>query len=308
MNYFLNINLRLPVILLTVLNFAGSAKAQEMEPRAYSNAPIGMNFLPMGYAHSSGALIFDPSVPIEGAKASVDVAVTGFAHSFDFKGKSAKFGIVLPYARFDAHGFIDGEYRERNVSGFADPTFAFSVNFSGAPALTLDSFQKYKQETIIGATIKIRAPWGQYDSDRLLNLGTNRWSLEPELGLSRALGKWIVEGAVAVTAFTDNHDFFGGQKLELAPIYSAQGHVVYNFGRGIWTAIDATYYTGGESTVEGVKKDNRLDNWRFGLTVAVPVNKFNSIKFAGSTGVSTRTGTDFDAYLLAWQYRWGGGL
>ncbi len=294
--------------MLLIWSFAGSTGAQEMEPRIYSNVPIGMNFLLLGYGHSNGALLFDPSIPIQGASAAVDIAVMAYAHSFDFQGKSAKFGIVMPYAGLDANGFLDGAYRERNVRGFADPTFVFSVNFSGAPALTLDEFQTYKQDTIVGATIKISAPLGQYDEEKLLNIGTHRWVFKPELGISQAMGDWIVEGAAAVAFYTDNTEFFAGQKLEQAPIYSAQGHVVYNFSRGLWAAADATYYTGGTSTVNGIEKDNELDNWRFGLTLAIPVNKYNAIKLAANTGVSTRTGTDFDAYLLAWQYRWGGGL
>ena len=304
----LRYNLRRWSVLLLMCSFAGSTGAQEMEPRVYSNAPIGMNFLLLGYGHSDGALLFDSSIPIQGASAVVDIAVMAYAHSFDFQGKSARFGIVMPYAGLDANGFLDGAYRERNVSGFADPTFVFSVNFSGAPALTLDEFQTYTQDTIVGATIKITAPLGQYDEEKLLNIGTNRWTFKPELGISQAMGDWIVEGAAAIAFYTDNTESFAGQKLEQAPIYSAQGHVVYKFSRGLWAAADATYYTGGTSTVNGIENDNELDNWRFGLTLAITVNKYNAIKLAANTGVSTRTGTDFDAYLLAWQYRWGGGL
>lgn len=304
--FYFNTEMLLALLMLSL--FSGIARAQEMEPRAYSNAPTGMNFLLMGYGYSNGALLFDPSLPIQGANADVNIGVAAFAHSFEFKGQSAKFAMAFPYAGLEANGFIDGAYHERVVSGFADPTFAVSVNFSGAPALTLDEFRKYQQDTIVGATIKLTVPWGQYDPDRLLNLGTNRWSLKPELGISQALGDWIIEGAAAVSFYTDNNDFFGGQELEQAPIYSMQGHVVYNFGPGLWTALDATYYTGGISKVDDVKKDNKLDNWRIGITFAMPMNKYSSIKLAAGSGISTRTGTDFDAILLAWQYRWGGGL
>ncbi|MFW2372257.1 MAG: transporter [Gammaproteobacteria bacterium] len=290
------------------LLYGGSAWAQEMEPRAYSNAPIGMNFLLMGYGYSNGALLFDPSLPVQGANAAVNIGLAAYAHAFEFKGQSAKFAMVLPYAGLDANGVIDSVYHERVVSGLADPAIAVSVNISGAPALTFNEFLNYQQDTIVGATIKLSVPWGQYDPDRLLNLGSNRWSLKPELGISQALGKWIVEGAAAVTFYSDNNDFFGGQELEQAPIYSMQGHVVYNFSPGLWTAINMTYFTGGISKVDGIEKDNKLNNWRLGITLALPMNKFSSIKLAVSTGISTRTGTDFDAILLAWQYRWGGGL
>lgn len=279
-----------------------------MEPRAYSNAPTGMNFLLMGYGYSDGALLFDPSLPIQGANAEVNIGLTAFAHSFGLAGKSAKLAMVLPYVGLDGDGIIDNVYHERVVSGFADPVLALSVNISGAPALTLNEFRSYQQDTIVGTTIKLRAPMGQYDPDKLLNLGNNRWSLKPELGISQAWGQWILEAAASVTVYTDNNDFYGGQTLEQAPIYSAQGHVVYNFDSGRWLSMGATYYTGGVSTVDDVEKDNKLDNWRFGLTFAMPINKYNSIKLAASSGVSVRTGTDFDTILLAWQYRWGGGL
>jgi Putative MetA-pathway of phenol degradation len=284
------------------------AYAQELEPRAYSNAPVGMNFAIAGYGYSEGGLLFDPSVPIEGAQAKVDVGVFGFARTLAIAGSSAKFAIVVPYAALDADGLVNGQYHQRKVTGFADPTLAFSINFNGAPALNMDEFRRYRQQTIVGATIKMTAPVGQYDDERLLNIGTNRWSIRPEIGVSHAVGAWIIEGSAAAGFYEDNDDFFGGQHVEQDPIYSAQAHIVYNFKPSMWAAFDATYYTGGISTVDNVRKDNELNNWRMGITVSIPVNRYHSIKIAASSGVATRTGTDFDAYLVAWQYRWGGGF
>jgi len=245
--------------------------AQELEPRAYVNTPIDMNFLLVGVGYSQGNLLFDPSVPIQGADAKVDIGLLGYVHSFTIAGRSAKFGVLLPYGRLNAAGDVDGTYQERKVSGLADPVFLL-------------------------------------DEDRLLNLGTNRWSIKPEVGISKALDKWVVEGAAGVSFYTTNDAFFGGQTLKQDPIYSLQAHVVYNFAGGWWAAVDATYYTGGVTTVEGVPKDNRLDNWRAGATIAAPIDRHHSLKLAASSGVYTRTGTDFDVYLLVWQYRWGGGL
>ena len=285
-----------------------SLRAQELEPRAYVNTPVGMNFLLLGAGYSQGSLLFDPSVPIQGAEAKVGLGLLGYVRSIAVAGKSAKIGLALPYARLNATGYVYGAYHERKVSGLADPAVLFSVNFHGAPALTPDEFSRYRQDTIVGATFKLTAPAGQYDEDRLLNIGTHRWSLKPEIGFSQAIGNWIVEGAAAVTWYTVNHEFFGAQELKQDPVYSLQGHVVYYFARGLWLAADATYYTGGATTIGGVPKDNKLDNWRSGLTLSVPLDKRNSVKLASSTGISTRTGTDFTAYMLVWQYRWGGGL
>jgi len=284
------------------------AYSQELEPRAYSNLPKGMNFLLTGYGNTRGSLLFDPSVPIQGAEAEADIGILAYVRSFSFADRTAKFGFVMPYVELFASGFLEGQYRERKISGLADPTLLFSISMSGAPALNLDEFRRYKQDMITGFTLKVTAPLGQYDSERLINLGTNRWTIKPEAGVSKVLGNWIVEGAAAISFYTENDEFFGGQSLKQDPIYSVQGHLIYNFKRGIWLAIDTTYYTGGVTTIGGIEKDNKLDNWRTGFTLAFPVNKLHSLKLAASTGVSTRTGTDFDAYLIAWQYRWGAGL
>jgi hypothetical protein len=159
----------------------------------------------------------------------------------------------------------------------------------------------------MGASFKVTAPLGQYDDDKLVNIGMNRWSFAPELGMSQTFGPLILELAGAVTLYMDN-DGLLGQTLEQDPLYSAQGHAVYTLPRGIWFAFDATYYTGGRTSVGGVEKDNLQRSSRIGATLAFPLTKLHSLKLYASSGVSTRTGSDFDTYGVAWQYRWGGGL
>jgi len=282
--------------------------AQELEPRAYSNAPIGLNFLLAGYGYTDGDVLLDPSVPLENAHATIHTFVAGYVRSVGVWGRSGKVALVLPYAWLSAHGDLEGQSRKRKVSGFADPRLRLSINLYGAPALSPVEFKDYRQKTIVGMSLLITAPFGQYDSDRLANIGTNRWSFKPELGISRALGRFTLELASGISFFTDNDNFLGGQRLEQAPIYSIGWYIIYNFKRGLWASIDGTYYTGGRTTVAGDKKDNELDNWRYGLTLAIPLNRSHSIKLYGSTGLLTRTGSDFDSAGIAWQYRWGGGL
>ena len=152
------------------------------------------------------------------------------------------------------------------------------------------------------------APLGRYDTDKLLNIGSNRWGIRPELGMSKVFGPLTLEVATDVTFYTNNDNFFSGHSVQQDPIYSVQGHLVYHFRSGIWMAIDGNYYTGGRTTVDGARKNNLQQNSRTGVTVALPVDKHHSVKVYASTGLSTRTGSDFDLFGLAWQYRWGGGL
>lgn len=293
---------------LAALAVSSSAVAQELEPRAYANAPVGLNFLIAGYAYSQGGVAFDPSVPLTDAKIRVNSAVFGYARALDVAGMSGKFDVVLPYVWLSGSALYAGEPRTRDVTGLADPRLRFSINFYGAPALSMDEFANYRQDLIVGASLQVTAPAGQYDPDKLVNIGTHRWSFKPELGMSKAAGRVTLELAAGATYYTDNDNFFGGNTVKEDPIYSVQGHLTYSFRNHAWAALDVTYYTGGRTTLNGVPGNDLEKNSRVGATYAFPLNRHHSLKFYASTGVSTRTGSDFDAAGIAWQYRWGAGF
>jgi hypothetical protein len=285
-----------------------SGRAQDIEPRAYSNAPVGVNFLIAGYGYTRGGVSFDPSVPLTNANINTSNAVLAFANVFDLWGDSAKFDAIVPYTWLSGTAQYQGQLVQRTVSGFANPAFRVSINLYGAPALSLKEFADWEQDLIIGVSLRVSAPWSQYDPTRLVNIGTNRWSFKPELGISKALGPWTLEMQAAATIYTDNHDFFGGNTFSQDPLYSVQGHVIYAFRSGNWVSLDATYFTGGRTTVNGVLQNDLQQNWRLGATFAFPVDRANSIKFYASSGVAARTNNSYNLIGVAWQYRWGGGL
>jgi hypothetical protein len=306
-------SIRLQVLLAVVSLWLGIgassvARAQDIEPRAYSNAPVGVNFLITGYAYTEGAVPFDASLPVENAQLRTSSAVLAYARVLDLWGKSGKFDAIVPYTSLSGTAELAGQPVEREANGLADARFRLSVNLYGAPALTLQEFRNYEQDLIVGASLQVSVPSGQYDSSRVVNIGTNRWSFKPEVGISQAAGPWTVEFQAAAAFFTDNKDFFGGNTRSQDPIYSLQGHVIYGSRSGIWGSLDATYFTGGRTTVNGVTKDDLQENWRVGGTLAFPVDVRNSVKLYASSGVSARTGNNYDLIGIAWQYRWGAGL
>ena len=77
---------------------------------------------------------------------------------------------------------------------------------------------------------------------------------------------------------------------------------------GVWAALSGNYDYGGRTTVDGVQKDDFQKNARLGITLALPVNRNNSLKLYASTAVHTTVGNDYDLLGVVWQYRWGGGL
>jgi len=298
-------------ILLVFLALAGGfsqARAQDIEPRAYSNAPVGVNFLIAGFAATRGGVAFDPSLPVTNPDLRTSNALLAYARVLDLWGGSAKFDAILPYTSLSGSADYQGQPLEREANGLADARLRLSWNFYGAPALRLPEFRSYEQDLILGASLQLSAPTGQYDSSRLVNIGSHRWWFKPELGVSKARGPWTIELAQAVTFYTDNRDFYGGQTRTQDPLYSTQAHVVYGFHSGAWGAFDVTWFAGGRSAIDGVLSNDLQRNWRLGGTLALPIDRLDSLKLSASRGVASRTGNDFDFLGIAWQHRWGGGL
>ncbi|WP_198369646.1 transporter [Roseomonas rosulenta] len=293
---------------LAVATGASAASAQDIEPRAFANTPVGVNFLIGGYAFTRGSLSFDPAVPVAEAQLRTSSLVLGYARSFEILGMSAKFDAQAPFSWLSGTATFAGQPVDREVDGFGDPRFRLSVNFLGAPALTLDEFAAWQQDLILGASVQVSVPVGQYDPTRAVNLGTNRWFVKPELGASQRFGPLTLETTAAVTLFSDNSDFLRGQTRSQEPLYSFQGHAIYSFGSGVWGAVDATYFTGGRTTIDGKVNDDLLRNWRLGATLSFPLSPRYSVRLYGSRGVSARTGNNYDLLGIALQYRWGGGL
>jgi hypothetical protein len=296
------------VVMVAFLFVSAPTQAGEIEPRSYVNTPIGINFLLAGYAYTNGGLATPGSVPIKNAQLQMNTGVLAYARTLDVWGKSGKFDVILPYSQLSGSAMFAGQPRERDVSGFNDPLFRFSVNFYGAPALSLKEFANYRQDVIIGASVQVSSPLGQYDRGKLVNLGNNRWFVKPDLGISKAWGPITIELSTGVMFFSKNDDYLGGRTLEQDPVSSTQLHVSYDLGHGIWAALSGTYDYGGRTIIDGVQGDDLVNNLRIGFTLAVPVNRNNSVKLFASSSVSTNVGTDFNLIGIVWQYRWGSGL
>ena len=278
--------------------------AAELEPRAYANAPVGLNFLAAGYVYSEGGLSTNSASPIQDAHLIIHNGVIAYARSLDVWGKSGKFDVIVPYSQLSGNALVGGTPKDRQVSGLNDPRFRFSINFIGAPALSMHDFANYKQDLIVGASVQVSAPLGQYDPSKLVNLGSNRWFIKPDIGISKAVDAFTIELSTGAFIFTKNNDYFGGGTLEQDPVFSTQAHITYSFKGGIWGALDATYDYGGRTTVNGVQNDDTQENSRFGATIALPLNRSYLVKLYTSTGVSIRTGSDYNLTGIIVQYRW----
>jgi hypothetical protein len=283
---------------------------QSLEPRLYSNVPVRLNFIALGYGFTQGDVLVDPSVPIVDANLKIHMPIFAYVRSLNVAGRSGKFDVIIPFAWLSGTGRLvgDADLTYREISGFADPSFRFTVNLSGAPALNLKDFMRYRQKSIVGVSFQVIPPFGQYDPSKLANIGTNRWTFKPEIGFSQAWGRLILETSASVALYTTNKNFWGGNVRKQNPMMAFQGHGIYTFKSGVWAAFDITLYTGGRTTVNNVLKNDLQRNWRSGLTLAVPLDRRNSLKLYASTSLYTSTGNAFNIFGIVWQYRWGGGV
>ena len=255
-----------------VLNFQ-PVFAEELEPKAYSAAPIGTNFLVFGYSNSVGTVGVDASLPISDIHAYVEAGTIGFSHTFDLGGHMASWAVVAPYAHIDATGQVYEASRHVSRSGLANLRARVAMNLLGCPALRPAAFAQRKPTTVLGASLTVLSPVGTYNPAYLVNTSTNRWSFKPEIGVEEPLARWFLDASAGYWFFTTNTNYLGGHALTQTPLSDLQLHGGYSFGQGAWVALDANYYAGGATSLDNAPALNRLGNSRYGLTSAIPIGR-----------------------------------
>ena len=285
-----------------------AARGQELEPRVYLASPIGTNVIVVAAGRSSGDVIFDPTAPVEDAHARVGVLVFGYYRSFDLLGRSASIGGTFPLLRGSAEGLVEGVERRVNRLGQGDAATRFTVNLMGFPAADTATFVKQGPRAGLGASLIVILPAGQYDSTKVINLGTNRVSYKPELGLTLPVGeRWHLDSYVGIWLFGDNTNYLGGTRGQ-APLLTTQVHLSYDLSRRAWAALDGTFYSGGRTRVNGIENPKRQNSTRIGATLSLPVVRRQSLRVTVSRGAWVRLGSDFTTLSTAWTYAWGPGF
>jgi hypothetical protein len=291
------------LLLLAIVN---TANGQDQDPRAYVKAPIRGTLLIAGYGHSKGGVATDPTLPVDDLKATVNSVSVGVARTFSFFGYSAQALAVVPFGWVDASARVNSQTENVSRTGFFDMRMRMSVLLLGGRAVTASEFAKEKVRTLVGASITVVVPTGQYYSSKIINLGTSRWSFKPEVALSQKLWKrWTLDFYTGVWLFTRNESYYPGSSVRTQdPLLSFQTHLSYNINPRMWIAITSTFYTGGKSAVNDTYKDDRQTNVRVGSMLSVPVGKRSTLKIAYSKGAIVRIGSDFSTISVGWTSAW----
>jgi hypothetical protein len=290
-------------LVVALLMCAPAANAQDLEPKAYSASPVGAAFLVAGIARSTGSVLTDPTLPVTGIEAKINGVPLAAGYTFGLFGKLALITAAVPYSWGEVSGLVGEEARTITRSGLTDTRAKLSINLIGNPAMKLREYAKAPRKTIVGTSLTVTAPTGQYDSSKLINLGTNRWGFKPEVGVAVPKGRWDIDAYLGVWLFTDNDDFFPGGRLRSQDnVVSLQAHASYTFRPRFWAAVDATWYQGGGASVDDGEPVGTMNNSRLGATVSFPMGRQQSLKFAYSSGVAVRTGTNFRTLSVGWQW------
>jgi len=296
----------LGVVLSAFSFWSYAAFAQELAPRAYWPAPEGTNVLVVGYQYSGGDIVTDPALPITGVESDINFAQVSYQRTLSLFGRTTNLQFNLPYTRSSTEGFVEGEFRSRDISAMADARIRLSVNLRGAPTMDAAGFQalRAKPRTIVGASLLVQAPTGGYEPDKLINAGTNRWAVKPALGVIWPVRPtWLLEFELGAWFYSDN-DNFQQRTRQQDPMLSSEFHLVKRIRPGFWASLDLNYYVGGRTTVDQLEQSDLQRNSRIGATVVFPFKGRHVIRIAISTGIVTESGGDFESFSLNYAYVW----
>jgi hypothetical protein len=283
--------------------------ADELEPRRWAHLPINTNFGGTAYAYTEADIDVDPLLKIEDMDMELDTWALKYIRTFSLFNKTARVGVLQAYQEGEWSGLLDGVPKTVNRSGWSDTFVRFAINLYGAPPLQGKEYAAYraaqKVETIVGAGFSVQLPTGDYMDDKLINLGTNRYTFRPQLGVIHTRGKWSLETTGTVAFHTDNTDFYNGKKLEQDPLYTLQSHLIYTFRPGVWGSASGGYSYGKRSTVDGVEKDDRKEFLAWAFSFGFPISRHLGVKVAYiGTRTQESTGIDSDTLAIGFSAFW----
>jgi len=279
----------------------GTLAAQDVQPRVYTPAPVGVNAISLNYAFSTGRVLFDKTIPVENVEGDIHSISAAYSRTLDVFGLSGRVDIGVPFVIGDWTGEVQRIGTAISRRGFGDPLARFSLFLIGAPALTRAEFAQFRPKTVVGATVRVRVPLGQYDAERLINLGSNRWAFSPQIGVSQVAGNFLLEAYVATWFFTDNTAALGTSTFSQNPLFVIQVHAAYVFRQVFWLAISSRQSLGGATSLDGGEDTNREANNRIGLTLGIPIAPRYSLRLVATTGLITSIGNDYNTLSMTWQ-------
>lgn len=291
---------------LVVLRTPDQVYAQFTDPHTYDNTPVGTNQLELTYAYAHANASIDTSLIVAGARFNLNQGTITYTRYFGFVQRLVWVEASVPLAGLN--GSISGTNIHGSATGTGDSSYAVAALLKGGPALSVAQFADYKPTTTVGMSLTITAPTGQYNPNKILNLGSDRWSFKPEIAVSHPFGpqqKWEVEAYANSYFFTDNTSYHGREILRQHALPGLEGHISYSFIDSLWASLDARYSFRGTTFVNGLNQNNAQQNFSLGSEVNVSLNPRNSFVFEFDKSLVHQNGPALSGFAVKYNYSWG---
>jgi hypothetical protein len=290
---------------LTIVGASNRASAQFTDPRNYGNSPIGVNQLELSYAHVHANASIDSSLIIPGAKLDLNQGIIDYTRYFGLFQRLTWVEVGVPIAGLS--GAVNGTAIHGSVTGMGDSSYQLGMLLKGGPALDIVHFENYTPTTTLGLSLAITAPTGLYHGDKILNLGSDRWSFKPEVALSYPFGpgqKWEFDAYANAYFYTDNTSHHGRQLLRQEPLPGLEGHISYAFNERLWASLDTRYSWRGITSIDALSQNNPQRNFIWGSELNISLNSRNSLVFEFAKAQVHQNGPALVGFAVKYDYTW----
>lgn len=306
--------LRLAAATLAVMGcFAATEAMAQVPGRFYLKSLDGANGIPVIVNSMSGNTNpFDMSHNVTaGASFDATMAMVGYAHTFALFDRSAMAAVILPMGRISGDVVVGGKTVNQQASGFGDPMLEFDINLIGPRSQkNIPDAMRYEPGFSLDLLADLALPIGEYDNTKQLNIGQNRWYGRIGMPVTVQLGPWIpgqrttLEFLPAVWLFGDNTDYVG-TTMKTDPMYQLDAHLTRDFTEHAWGSLDASWYSGGQATINGVK-GSKLNNLGVGLTLGYTVNDNLNLTVGYKSTVNDNAAGDLsmNSFMVTLVYGW----
>jgi hypothetical protein len=315
-------------ILAIILSFSGTTLAVDDGARAYWKGREGTNVVSFQYlnlnAQASGSQQFDPAGFIyPNADTEANIMIGNYARHLTLFNRASSFSVnvvggsvdldvntsLVPPA-FLPPGVAPGDSLRQSASGFGDPSVQLDVNLLGTSRLksTVDLLN-YEPTLTVDAAALLAFPLGQYDKDKLVNMGLNRWYGRFALPMKYHFGAFApgymssFELTPSVWLFAENDEFVG-QKLENDPMWQIEAHLTHDFTRSFFGSLDLLYRGGFQSEINGVKVGDKLNVGDLGFTLNFQATDNINIRTSYSSNVFGDSDLDTSLIRIQFVYAW----
>ena len=294
--------------------------------RAYWKLRDGTNVASVQYLNlsmqASGAQQFDPSHYLyPNADAEANVMVASFAHHMTLFNRPSSLSVSVVGGSVDvdvdtsssAPGFLPpgatpGTSFHQSASGYGDPSIQLDVNLFGTPPLKANfDLIDYEPTWNLDTAVMLALPVGEYNDDKRVNMGLNRWFGRIAFPLTYPFGVFTrgymksLEPIPSVWLFAENDDFLG-HKMENDPLYQVEAHLTHDFSMGFFASLDMLYRSGFKSKIDGIEVGEELDVGNLGFTLNYQVTNNFTVR---TSYMSNLFGDDdLDNSILRMQFVW----